>query len=79
MLPTTAEVLSVREAAILANAHSANIYLAITRGLLKAHRQNKRIVVSRESFEAYRKRLEAKRQIRQEEAREHASLTEVRA
>jgi len=79
MLSTTADTLSVKEAAILANAHSANIYLAITRGLLKAHRENKRIVIAKDSFEAYRKRLEAKRQIRQDEEREHASLTEVRA
>jgi len=76
---TAADTLSVKEAALLANAHSANIYLAITRGLLKAQRRNNRIVVCRDSFEAYRKRLEAKRQIRHEEERDHASSTEVRA
>jgi hypothetical protein len=59
--------IEVKQAAILANAHAAQVYLAIRCGVLESTREGSRVFIVRESFERWRKRLEMKRKIRAEE------------
>jgi hypothetical protein len=61
------EVIRPRQAAIEANAYETTVYWAIAKGYLQVRRERGRVFILRDSFEAWRKRLEAKRKLRQEE------------
>jgi excisionase family DNA binding protein len=61
------ETISPKEAAMLAGVHSIHVYAAIQRGLLRARKSRGRVLIQRDSFEGWRKRLEIKRDIRKQE------------
>ena len=61
------KVLAPKDAAIEANAHQNFVYSAIQSGKMRARRQRGRIYIFRDSFEAWKQRLNARRQIREEE------------
>lgn len=62
-----AEVIRPRQAAIEAGAYEATVYWAISKGYLQVRRERGRVFILRDSFEAWRKRLEDRRRIRAEE------------
>jgi hypothetical protein len=60
------DVLEVKQAAILANAHQSQVYLAMRCGVLESKRKGNRVFIVRGSFEKWRKRLETRRALRAE-------------
>ena len=60
-------VLDAKQAAREADAAQNQIYNAIYSGVLKTERKDGRILIYRESFEKWRKRLETRRALRAEE------------
>ena len=67
MLERKAEVIRPRQAAIEAQAYETTVYWAISKGYLRVRREGGRVFILRDSFDAWRKRLEDKRRIRAEE------------
>lgn len=61
------EVITPRDAAIAAKTYATVVYWAVDKGYLEARRENGRIFILRSSFEKWRKRLEDKRRMREEE------------
>ena len=61
------EVLSVKAAAQEADAHAAQVFMAIRRGVLRARKEAGRTLILRDSFSQWKRRLETKRAIRREE------------
>ena len=61
------EVLSVKAAAREADAHAAQLFMAIRRGHLHVRKEGGRTLVLRESFVQWKRRLEMKRALRREE------------
>jgi glutamate 5-kinase len=59
--------LDAKQAAREADAGQNQVYAAIYRGVLKTERKDGRILICRESFEKWRKRLETRRALRSEE------------
>jgi len=61
------EVLAPKDAAIEANAHQNFVYSAIQTGKMRARRERGRIYIFRDSFEAWKQRLNERRKLREEE------------
>ena len=61
------ELISTKQAAFEADVHGAQIFDAIRKGFLRVHRFSGRTLVTRESFNRYKRRLETKRALRVEE------------
>jgi Helix-turn-helix domain len=59
--------LDAKEAARLADAGQNQVYAAIYRGVLKTERKEGRVLILRDSFERWRRRLETRRALRAEE------------
>lgn len=59
--------LDAKQAARLADAGQNQVYAAIYRGALKVERKDGKILICRDSFEQWRKRLETRRALRAEE------------
>jgi hypothetical protein len=66
------EVISAKEAAVQAGVHSAQVYDAIDRGLLRAKRSDGRVFILKASFTEWVNRLVIKRKMRSEEQEELA-------
>ena len=64
------DAISTKQAAFEAGVHGAQIFDAIRRGALQVRRANGRILVMRVSFDAWKRRLEIRRNLRKEELRE---------
>ena len=62
------ELLSTKQAAIEAGVHGAQIFDAIRRGTLHARRSKGRTLIVRGSFDSWKKRLDVRRALREEEA-----------
>ena len=61
------EVLAPKDAAIEANAHQNFVYSAIHNGKMRTRRERGRIYIFRDSFEAWKQRLNERRKMREEE------------
>jgi len=60
------DTLSPKQAALEAQVHGAQIFQAIKRGTLRVRRSKGRTLVIRESFNAWKRRLETRRALREE-------------
>jgi len=61
------ETISFKKAAMDANVHDQAIRRAVNRGLIKACRERGRVLIIKDSFDEWRKRLEIRRELRQRE------------
>lgn len=68
-------LITTKQAAFEAGVHGAQIFAAINKGFLRVRRSKGRTLVTRESFDNYKRRLETKRALRAEEQAEVSQTT----
>jgi hypothetical protein len=61
------ETISAKQAATCADTHDQAIRRAVNRGLIQGYRKGRRLLIVKDSFDEWRRRLETRRELRQRE------------